>query len=150
MYDMDEGKRPDRLDLLLTDYFRPESAAAELLPRRIAAAARESGAALERLDEAIAWLESLGAPVVRGERVAPPRPAPVLELLPEAAQAALDGQPGALHTHCLPPSRRWSSCRPMSPSPAAPIAASASSSCRRLAATCWRSRRVSKRAAVSV
>ena len=49
MYDMDEGKRPDRLDLLLTDYFRPESAAAEL-PRRIAAAARESSAALERLE----------------------------------------------------------------------------------------------------
>ena len=45
MSDMDEGKRPDRLDLLLTDYFRPESAAAEL-PRRIAAAARESSAAL--------------------------------------------------------------------------------------------------------
>jgi len=50
MDDMDEGKRPDRLDLLLTDYFRPESAAAEL-PRRIAAAARESSAALE-------WLEA--------------------------------------------------------------------------------------------
>src|SRR5260370_29255441 len=49
MYDMDEGKRPDRLDVLLTDYFRPESAAAEL-PRRIAAAARESSAALERLE----------------------------------------------------------------------------------------------------
>jgi O-6-methylguanine DNA methyltransferase len=49
MDDMDEGKRPDRLDLLLTDYFRPESAAAEL-PRRIAAAARESSAALERLE----------------------------------------------------------------------------------------------------
>jgi O-6-methylguanine DNA methyltransferase len=48
MYDMDEGKRPDRLDLLLTDYFRPESAAE--LPRRIAAAARESSAALERLE----------------------------------------------------------------------------------------------------
>src|SRR5260370_28863752 len=45
----DEGKRPDRLDLLLTDYFRPEAAAAEL-PRRIAAAARESSAALERLE----------------------------------------------------------------------------------------------------
>ena len=49
MSDMDDGKRPDRLDLLLTDYFRPESAAAEL-PRRIAAAARESSAALERLE----------------------------------------------------------------------------------------------------
>ena len=49
MSDMDEGKRPDRLDLLLTDYFRPESAAAEL-PRRIAAAARESSVALERLE----------------------------------------------------------------------------------------------------
>src|SRR5260370_39502182 len=46
---MDEGRRRDRLDLLLTDYFRPESAAAEL-PRRIAAAARESSAALERLE----------------------------------------------------------------------------------------------------
>jgi O-6-methylguanine DNA methyltransferase len=44
----DEGKRPDRLDLLLTDYFRPEAAAE--LPRRIAAAARESSAALERLE----------------------------------------------------------------------------------------------------
>ena len=46
---MDDGKRPDRLDLLLTDYFRPEMAAADL-PRRIAAAARESTTALERLE----------------------------------------------------------------------------------------------------
>ena len=50
MYDaMDEGKRPDRLDLLLTDYFRPETAAAEL-PRRISAAARASTTALDRLE----------------------------------------------------------------------------------------------------
>ena len=56
---MDDGKRPDRLDLLLTDYFRPEMAAADL-PRRIAAAARESddrarsarGAARHRGDRA--------------------------------------------------------------------------------------------------
>jgi O-6-methylguanine DNA methyltransferase len=50
MYDaMDEGKRPDRLDLLLTDYFRPEMAAADL-PRRIATAARASTTALDRLE----------------------------------------------------------------------------------------------------
>lgn len=50
MYDaMDDGKRPDRLDILLTDYFRPEMAAADL-PRRIAAAARESTTALDRLE----------------------------------------------------------------------------------------------------
>ena len=36
---MDAGKGPDRLDLLLSDYFRPE--AATELPRRIATAARE-------------------------------------------------------------------------------------------------------------
>jgi len=46
---MDEGKRPDRLDLLLTDYFRPE-APGEDLPRRIAAAARASTTALDRLE----------------------------------------------------------------------------------------------------
>ena len=49
MHDMDDGKRPDRLDILLTDYFRPEMAAADL-PRRIAAAARESTTALDRLE----------------------------------------------------------------------------------------------------
>jgi len=50
MYDaMDDGKHPDRLDLLLTDYFRPEMAAADL-PRRIAAAARASTTALDRLE----------------------------------------------------------------------------------------------------
>ena len=46
---MDDGKRPDRLDILLTDYFRPEMAAADL-PRRIAAAARESTTTLDRLE----------------------------------------------------------------------------------------------------
>jgi len=46
---MDEGKHPDRLDLLLTDYFRPE-APGEDLPRRIAAAARASTTALDRLE----------------------------------------------------------------------------------------------------
>jgi O-6-methylguanine DNA methyltransferase len=46
---MDDGKRPDRLDRLLTDYFRPEMAAADL-PRRIAAAARASTTALDRLE----------------------------------------------------------------------------------------------------
>jgi O-6-methylguanine DNA methyltransferase len=50
---MDEGKRPDRLDLLLTDYFRPE-APAEDLPRRIAAAARVSRTALDRLEARLA------------------------------------------------------------------------------------------------
>src|SRR5258705_7427474 len=64
MDDMDEGKRPDRLDLLLTDYFRPESAAAEL-PRRIAAAARESSAALEWL-EARLGLEATARGISRG------------------------------------------------------------------------------------
>src|SRR5260370_7337777 len=64
MYDMDEGKRPDRLDVLLTDYFRPESAAAEL-PRRIAAAARESSAALERL-EARLGIEATARGISRG------------------------------------------------------------------------------------
>jgi O-6-methylguanine DNA methyltransferase len=46
---MDEGKRPDQLDVLLTDYFRPEMAAAGL-PRRIVAAARASTTALDRLE----------------------------------------------------------------------------------------------------
>lgn len=45
-------KGPDRLDLLLTDYFRPE--AAPDLPRRIAAAAQESRAALERFEARLA------------------------------------------------------------------------------------------------
>jgi O-6-methylguanine DNA methyltransferase len=50
MYDLtDDGKRPDRLDLLLTEYFRPEMTAAHL-PRRIAAAARESTTTLERFE----------------------------------------------------------------------------------------------------
>jgi O-6-methylguanine DNA methyltransferase len=49
---MDAGKGPDRLDLLLTDYFRP--AAAADLPRRIATAARESRAVLEGLESKLA------------------------------------------------------------------------------------------------
>lgn len=44
----DVGK-PDRLDLLLTDYFRPEGVPADLA-RRIAAAARESATDLDRLE----------------------------------------------------------------------------------------------------
>ena len=46
------GKGPDRLDALLTDYFRPE--AATDLPSRIAMAARESRAVLERLEATLA------------------------------------------------------------------------------------------------
>jgi O-6-methylguanine DNA methyltransferase len=46
---MDDGKRPDRLDLLLTDYFRPEMGG-EDLSRRVAAAARASTTALDRLE----------------------------------------------------------------------------------------------------
>ena len=49
---MDAGKGPDRLDLLLTDYFRPEAAAD--LPRRIAIVARESRAVLEGLESKLA------------------------------------------------------------------------------------------------
>ena len=49
---MDAGKGPDRLDLLLTDYFRPE--ASTDLPRRIATAARESRAVLEGLESKLA------------------------------------------------------------------------------------------------
>ena len=49
---MDAGKGPDRLDLLLSDYFRPE--AATELPRRIATAAQESRAVLERLESKLA------------------------------------------------------------------------------------------------
>jgi O-6-methylguanine DNA methyltransferase len=49
---MDGVKGPDRLDLLLTDYFRPESGSA--LPRRIAAAVQESRAVLERFEAKLA------------------------------------------------------------------------------------------------
>jgi O-6-methylguanine DNA methyltransferase len=49
---MEGGKGPDRLDALLTDYFRPE--AATDLPSRIAMAARESRAVLERLEAKLA------------------------------------------------------------------------------------------------
>jgi O-6-methylguanine DNA methyltransferase len=50
MHDVvDDVSRPDRLDALLADYFRPE-AAPEGLGRKIAAALRESGDALERLE----------------------------------------------------------------------------------------------------
>jgi O-6-methylguanine DNA methyltransferase len=49
---MDGAKGPDRLDLLLTDYFRPESGSA--LPRRIAAAVQESRAVLERFEAKLA------------------------------------------------------------------------------------------------
>jgi O-6-methylguanine DNA methyltransferase len=49
---MDGDKRPDRLDLLLTDYFRPEAAAE--LPRRIATAVQESREVLDRLEARLA------------------------------------------------------------------------------------------------
>lgn len=49
---MDAGKGPDRLDLLLTDYFRPE--ASTDLSRRIARAAQESRAVLDRFESKLA------------------------------------------------------------------------------------------------
>ncbi len=49
---MDGSKGPDRLDLLLSDYFRPE--AATDLPRRITAAAQEARGALERFEARLA------------------------------------------------------------------------------------------------
>jgi O-6-methylguanine DNA methyltransferase len=49
---IDGGKGPDRLDLLLTDYFRPE--ASTDLPSRIASAARQSRVVLERLESKLA------------------------------------------------------------------------------------------------
>jgi len=48
----DAGKSPDQLDVLLTDYFRPEAAPG--LPARIATTARESRAVLERLEAKLA------------------------------------------------------------------------------------------------
>ena len=49
---MDAGKEPDRLDLLLAAYFRPDPATD--LPRRIATAARQSRTVLERLESKLA------------------------------------------------------------------------------------------------
>src|SRR5690242_16411155 len=49
---MDAGKGPDRLDQLLTDYFRPE--AGTELPPRVAVAARQSRAVLERFEAKLA------------------------------------------------------------------------------------------------
>lgn len=59
---VDGSKGPDRLDLLLTDYFRPE--AATDLSRRLASAAQESRAVLERFESKLA-VEATGRGISR-------------------------------------------------------------------------------------
>ena len=78
--------KPDRLDVLLTEYFRPETAPGGLA-RRIAAAARESGSALERLERRLGIeATSRGVSLVRTGRPAKPATAAARRLAEQARE----------------------------------------------------------------
>jgi len=81
----DAGK-PDRLDLLLTDYFRPEGAPADLA-RRIAAAAREPATDLDRLERRLGIeATARGISRVRTGRAARPATAAARRLVERARE----------------------------------------------------------------
>jgi O-6-methylguanine DNA methyltransferase len=78
--------KPDRLDVLLADYFRPETAPAGLA-RKIAAAARESGSALARLERRLGIeATSRGVSLVRTGRPAKPATAAARRLAEQARE----------------------------------------------------------------
>ena len=73
--------KSDHLDMLLTDYFRPE-ASAPGLARRLAVTASESGAALERLEERLGIEATAeGVSLVRTGRVDKPATAAARRLI---------------------------------------------------------------------
>ena len=76
--------KPDRLDMLLADYFRPEAAPAGLA-RRIAAGARESTSTLERLEQRLGIEASArGISLVRTGRAGKPATAAARRLTEQA------------------------------------------------------------------
>ena len=78
--------KSDHLDLLLADYLRPE-ASAPGLARRLAAAAGESGAALERLEPRLGLeATSQGISLVRTGRVDKPATAAARRLIEQARE----------------------------------------------------------------
>jgi|SRR5262245_15015199 len=78
--------KTDHLDLLLTDYFRPE-AAAPGLARRLASAVGESSAALERLEQRLGIeATSEGISLVRTGRVDKPGTAAARRLIEQARE----------------------------------------------------------------
>lgn len=81
-----DATKPDRLDVLLGDYFRPETAPVGLA-RRIAAAARESGSALERLEGRLGIeATSRGISLVRAGRARKPATAAARRLTEQARE----------------------------------------------------------------
>jgi len=77
---------PDRLDMLLADYFRPEAAPAALA-RRIAAAARASGDGLDRLEPRLGIeATSRGISLVRTGRAGSPVTAAARRLIEQARE----------------------------------------------------------------
>ncbi|HUM14721.1 MAG TPA: methylated-DNA--[protein]-cysteine S-methyltransferase [Candidatus Nitrosotalea sp.] len=78
--------KPDRLDMLLADYFRPEAAPAGLA-RRIAAGARESTSTLERLEQRLGIEASArGISLVRTGRAGKPATAAARRLTEQARE----------------------------------------------------------------
>lgn len=85
----DVGK-PDRLDLLLTDYFRPEGAPSDLA-RRVAMAARESATDLDRLERRLAIeATARGVSRVRIGRAEKPATAAARRLSEQAREEILE------------------------------------------------------------
>ncbi len=79
--------KPDRLDVLLADYFRPETAAPAGLARKIAAAARESESLLERLERRLGIeATSRGVSLVRTGRPEKPATAAARRLAEQARE----------------------------------------------------------------
>lgn len=78
--------KPDRLDMLLADYFRPEAVPAGLA-RRIAAGARESTSTLERLEQRLGIEASArGISLVRTGRTGKPATAAARRLTEQARE----------------------------------------------------------------
>jgi len=78
--------RPDRLDVLLTDYFRPEAVTAALA-RRITMSARESEHALERLEQRLGIeATTRGVSLVRTGRMEKPATAAARRLTEQARE----------------------------------------------------------------
>jgi O-6-methylguanine DNA methyltransferase len=83
---MTDVSEPDRLDLLLADYFRPETASVDLA-RKIAVAARHSRSELERLEGRLGIeATSRGISLVRTGRVGKPATAAARRLTEQARE----------------------------------------------------------------
>lgn len=83
---MTDGRTSDRLDQLLTDYFRPETAPSDQA-RRIVEAARESESELARLEERLAIQATpRGVCLIREDRVEKPATAAARRLAARARE----------------------------------------------------------------